>query len=59
MELFNPVTRPKNITNELAKELDLHPVLVDLLVNKGIENAEEADKFLHPRLRIFTTLSLA
>jgi len=40
----------KNITNELAKELDLHPVLVDLLVNKGIENAEEADKFLHPRL---------
>ena len=40
----------KNITNELAKELDLHPVLVDILVNNGIENAEEADKFLHPKL---------
>ncbi|HCC86366.1 MAG TPA: single-stranded-DNA-specific exonuclease RecJ [Porphyromonadaceae bacterium] len=40
----------KKITNELAKELDLHPVLVELLVKKGIERVEEADKFLHPSL---------
>ncbi|QRX62841.1 single-stranded-DNA-specific exonuclease RecJ [Dysgonomonadaceae bacterium zrk40] len=40
----------KNITNELAKELDLHPVFVELLVNKGIESAEEAEKFLYPKL---------
>ncbi|HOO94919.1 MAG TPA: single-stranded-DNA-specific exonuclease RecJ [Proteiniphilum sp.] len=40
----------KNITNELAKELDLHPVFVELLVNKGIESPEEAEKFLYPKL---------
>ena len=40
----------KDITNELAKEIDLHPVLVELLVNKGIESAEEADRYLHPKL---------
>ncbi|MFA7390093.1 MAG: single-stranded-DNA-specific exonuclease RecJ [Proteiniphilum sp.] len=40
----------KDIKNELAKEIDLHPVLVELLVNKGIESAEEADRYLHPKL---------
>ena len=40
----------KNIKNELAKELKLHPVLVEMLVNKGIETKEEADKFLYPKL---------
>jgi len=40
----------KNISNELAKELDLHPVFVELLVNKGIESPEEAEKFLYPKL---------
>lgn len=36
--------------NELAKEINLHPVLTDLLINKGIETKEEAYKFLHPSL---------
>ncbi|MBK5196455.1 MAG: DHH family phosphoesterase, partial [Proteiniphilum sp.] len=40
----------KNIKDELAKELNLHPVLVELLVNKGIETKENADKFLYPNL---------
>lgn len=40
----------KIIKDELAKELNLHPVLVELLVNKGIETAEEATRFLYPRL---------
>ncbi|NLY23906.1 MAG: single-stranded-DNA-specific exonuclease RecJ [Bacteroidales bacterium] len=40
----------KNIKNELAKELNLHPVLVELLVNKGIETKEEANRFLYPKL---------
>ncbi len=40
----------KNIKNELAKELNVHPVLVELLVNKGIETREEAMKFLYPKL---------
>ena len=40
----------KNVTNELAKEIDLHPVLVELLVNKGIESVGEANKYLYPKL---------
>ncbi|MEN6598726.1 MAG: single-stranded-DNA-specific exonuclease RecJ [Proteiniphilum sp.] len=38
------------IKDELAKELNLHPVLVELLVNKGMETAREATRFLYPRL---------
>ncbi len=40
----------KNIKNELKKELDLHPVLIDLLIAKGIETKDEAEKFLNPKL---------
>ncbi len=40
----------KNKKDELAKELNLHPVLVELLINRGIETKEEAIGFLHPRL---------
>jgi len=40
----------KNIKNDLAKELNLHPVLIELLVNKGIETTEEATKYLYPKL---------
>ncbi|MDD4630994.1 MAG: single-stranded-DNA-specific exonuclease RecJ [Proteiniphilum sp.] len=43
-------TDQKIIKDELAKELNLHPVLVELLVNKGMETAEEATRFLYPRL---------
>ena len=40
----------KNRKDELAKELNLHPVLVELLLNRGLETAEEATRFLYPRL---------
>lgn len=40
----------KSIKNELKKELDLHPVLIDLLIAKGIETKDEAEKFLNPKL---------
>lgn len=40
----------KNKKNELKKELDLHPVLIDLLIAKGIETKDEAEKFLNPKL---------
>ena len=43
-------TDQRIIKDELAKELNLHPVLVELLVNKGMETAEEATRFLYPRL---------
>ncbi|WP_294068721.1 single-stranded-DNA-specific exonuclease RecJ [Proteiniphilum sp. UBA1028] len=43
-------TDQEKIKDELAKELNLHPVLVELLVNKGMETAEEATRFLYPRL---------
>ncbi len=36
--------------DELAKELNLHPVLAELLINKGIETKEKAMKFLYPSL---------
>ena len=44
-------TDQKNIKDELAKELNLHPILVELLVNKGIETTEDALKFLYPELK--------
>ncbi len=40
----------KNKIDELAKELNLDSVLVELLLNKGIETEEEARKFLYPKL---------
>ncbi|MDD4777580.1 MAG: single-stranded-DNA-specific exonuclease RecJ [Fermentimonas sp.] len=40
----------KDKKDELAKELNLHPVLAELLINKGIEAKEEAMKFLYPSL---------
>ena len=46
----NLSTDQKNIANELAKELDLDPILVELLVNRGIETKEEAEKYLNPSL---------
>ena len=40
----------KDKKDELAKELNFDPVLVELLLNKGIETKEEARKFLYPEL---------
>ncbi|MGI6573501.1 MAG: single-stranded-DNA-specific exonuclease RecJ [Fermentimonas sp.] len=40
----------KDKKDELAKELNLDPVLAELLLNKGIETEEEARKFLYPSL---------
>ena len=41
----------KNRKNELAKELNLHPVLGELLIKRGIETKEEAIGFLYPKLK--------
>jgi single-stranded-DNA-specific exonuclease len=40
----------KNKKNELTKELNLHPVLVELLIKRGIETKADAMGFLHPKL---------
>ncbi|NLX66333.1 MAG: single-stranded-DNA-specific exonuclease RecJ [Bacteroidales bacterium] len=40
----------KNKKDELAKELNLHPVLAELLIKRGIETKEKATGFLHPKL---------
>lgn len=40
----------KDKKDALAKELNLDPVLAELLLNKGIETEEEARKFLYPSL---------
>lgn len=36
---------------ERAAELDVHPVVVELLIARGIEDADEQRRFLDPRLR--------
>lgn len=41
----------KQLKNELAKELNLHPVLVELLLKRGITTKEEAIGFLSPDLK--------
>ncbi len=40
----------KNKKNELTKELNIDPVLVELLLKRGILTFEEAKKFLNPNL---------
>ena len=40
----------KNKKDDLAKELNLDPVLVELLLIKGIETKEAARRFLYPEL---------
>lgn len=44
-------TDQKNKKNELAKELNLHPVLAELLIKRGIETKEKAIAFLYPKLK--------
>ncbi|MFA7494038.1 MAG: DHH family phosphoesterase, partial [Proteiniphilum sp.] len=41
----------KNKRDELAKELNLHPVLTELLIKRGIETKEKATGFLYPKLK--------
>ena len=41
----------KNKKNELAKELNLHPVLAELLIKRGVETKEKAIAFLYPKLK--------
>ena len=39
-----------NKKNELTKELNLHPIIAELLVNKGFDSKEEVMKYLYPSL---------
>ncbi|MEA4916677.1 single-stranded-DNA-specific exonuclease RecJ [Proteiniphilum sp.] len=41
----------KNKKDELAKELNLHPVLAELLIKRGIETKGQATGFLYPKLK--------
>lgn len=41
----------KNKKDELAKELNLHPVLAELLIRRGIATKEKAIGFLYPELK--------
>ena len=40
----------KNKKDELAKELNLHPIITELLVTKGFDSKEEVMKYLYPSL---------
>ena len=40
----------KNRKDELAKELNLLPIIAELLVNKGFDSKEEVMKYLYPSL---------
>lgn len=40
----------KDRKDELAEELNIDPVLAQLLLNRGISTKEEAEKFLYPKL---------
>jgi len=44
---------PKNAEkrDELARKLNIHPALCQLLIQRGVGSVEEADKFFHPSLR--------
>ena len=40
----------KNKKDEIAKELNLHPIIAELLVNKGLETKEDIENYLYPSL---------
>lgn len=46
---YEPLT-PKDTEkkDELAKQMNLHPALCQLLIQRGITTVDEADKFFHP-----------
>lgn len=46
---YEPLT-PKNteLRDELAKQMNLHPALCQLLIQRGISTVDEAGKFFHP-----------
>ncbi|WP_428387133.1 single-stranded-DNA-specific exonuclease RecJ [Mucisphaera sp.] len=39
-----------DLEQELIRQAGLHPLVASLLVRRGVENAEQANRFLHPRL---------
>ena len=43
-------TDQKNKKNELTKEIQIDPVLTELLLKRGISSVGEAQKFLYPSL---------
>ena len=43
-------TDQKNKKDELTKEIQINPVLTELLLKRGISSVEEAKKFLYPSL---------
>lgn len=48
---YEPLT-PKNTErrDELATEMNLHPALCQLLIQRGIDTVQDVDKFFHPSL---------
>lgn len=40
----------KKLEQELVDQLKLHPMVSRLLIQRGIENAEQANRFLHPQI---------
>ena len=48
---YLPLTNDqKNKKNELTKQIQLNPVLIELLLKRGITSMEDANKFLQPSL---------
>lgn len=45
---FNPIDRRKSV--RLARELDINPLVGELLIQRGIHTSEEARRFLYPTL---------
>ncbi len=48
---YQPPTPEQDLANQqLAKKLNLHPILAQFLIERGIHDAEEAHAFFHPQL---------
>ncbi|MGP8152690.1 MAG: single-stranded-DNA-specific exonuclease RecJ [Smithella sp.] len=43
-------TGDKNVENILSKEFGIHPIISQILVNRGIRDIEAARRYLHPSL---------
>jgi single-stranded-DNA-specific exonuclease len=47
---YRPITHEQEEINRIAQELEVSPIIGQLLAQKGITNASEAENFFHPQL---------
>ena len=43
--------RNKKVNNQLASEFQIHPAIIKILADRGIETEQEINEYLHPDIK--------